>query len=134
MFSFLNPYMLYLKIGGAVLACAAVFGSGMWLEGTVKDRAILKMQRDAAQAEVAAANDAAAHQAAADKITHDRDVANAAEHQKIVTVQPSPKRCPSMSPRNRCSLSFALRFCPPARRLCRHRCRSRSRSLPRRLR
>jgi hypothetical protein len=86
MFGFLNPYMLYMKIGGAVLAVAAVFGSGMWLEGTVKDRAILKMQRDAAQAVVVAQADAAAHQAAADKITHDRDVANAAEHQKIVTV------------------------------------------------
>lgn len=86
MFGFLNPYLLYLKIGGAVLAVAGVFGSGMWLEGTIKDRTILTMQRDAANAAAAAAHAAAAHQAAADKITHDQDVANAEAHQKIVTV------------------------------------------------
>lgn len=84
--SFLSPYMLYIKIAGAVLAFAAIFGSGMWLEGTIKDKTILTMQRDAANAVVKAQNDAEAHQAAADKITHDQDVANATAHQKIVTV------------------------------------------------
>lgn len=45
----LNPYMLYLKIAGAVLAFAAVFGAGMWLEGTIKDRQIAIIERDAAE-------------------------------------------------------------------------------------
>lgn len=86
MFSFLNPYMLWIKIAGAVIAFGAVFGSGMWLEGTIKDRTIFKMQRDAAKALVIAQTSAIAKQAAADKITHDQDVANAFAHQKIVTV------------------------------------------------
>ncbi len=46
MFSFLNPYMLLIKIGGAILAGAAIFGAGMWLEGTIKDKTILAMQRE----------------------------------------------------------------------------------------
>lgn len=58
----------------------------MWLEGTIKDHKILTMQRDAANAVVKAQADAIIKQAAADKITHDRDVANAAAHQQIVTV------------------------------------------------
>ncbi len=36
MFAFLNPYMLWVKIGGAVLAVLAIFGAGMWLEAKFK--------------------------------------------------------------------------------------------------
>lgn len=86
MFNLLNPYMLWVKLAGAALAFAAVFGSGMWLEGTIKDRTIFKMQRDQANAVVAAQAIAAQHQAEADRITHDADVSNAAAHQKIITV------------------------------------------------
>lgn len=86
MFGFLTPYMLWIKIAGVVLVLGGAFGSGFWLEKTIKDRTILTMQRDQANAVVAAQTQAAQHQAAADKITHDRDVDNAAEHQRIITV------------------------------------------------
>jgi hypothetical protein len=86
MFSFLNPYMLWIKIGAAVLLIGGAFGSGMAVETKFKNAVIAGMERDQAKAVVAAYADAAKHQADADKITHDRDVANAAGHQKIVTV------------------------------------------------
>lgn len=86
MFSALNPYLFWIKLVGATIALAAAFGSGFWLEGTIKDRTILTMQRDQANALVAAQTLAAQHQADADRITHDADVSNAAAHQKIVTV------------------------------------------------
>jgi hypothetical protein len=45
-FAMLNPYLLYIKIAGAALAFAAIFGAGMWLEGTIKQHTIdgLKIQ------------------------------------------------------------------------------------------
>lgn len=79
---FLTPYLFWIRLA----LVAAAFGSGMWLEGALKERTILAMQRDQAEAESNAYQDGLDHQAAADKITHDRDVANAAAHQKIVTV------------------------------------------------
>lgn len=46
---FLNPYMLWIKLGAAVLAVVAIFSAGMWLEGTIKDKQIAVIQRDAAE-------------------------------------------------------------------------------------
>lgn len=86
MFSFLTPYLLWIKLGAAALAFGAAFVGGYWLEGTIKDKTILTMQRNAATVEANARKDAADRQAAADKITHDQDVANATAHQQIVTV------------------------------------------------
>lgn len=86
MFSFLNPYMLWIKLGGIALALAASFGAGMRLEGTIKDKTLLTMQRDQVKAAAISQALALKQQAAADKITHDTDVANAESHQKIVTV------------------------------------------------
>lgn len=86
MFSFLNPYLLWIKLGAFSLGLASAFGGGIWLEGTIKDKTILTMQRDAEQAEANAYQDGLKHQASADKITHDSDVANAEAHQQIITV------------------------------------------------
>lgn len=49
MFGFLNPYMLWVKLAGAALALAAVFGSGMWLEAKFKNVQIANLERDAAE-------------------------------------------------------------------------------------
>lgn len=49
MFDFLNPYLFWIKLAGATLALAAAFGSGMWLQGTIKDRQIAQIERDAAE-------------------------------------------------------------------------------------
>lgn len=45
----LNPYAIYFKLAGAALGALALFGGGMWLEGTIKDKEIMRMQRDDAQ-------------------------------------------------------------------------------------
>lgn len=49
MFSFLNPYLFWIKLAGAALALAAVFGSGMWLEAKFKNVQIANLERDAAE-------------------------------------------------------------------------------------
>lgn len=36
----LNPYMIYINLAGAALLFSAVFGAGMWLEGTIKQHTI----------------------------------------------------------------------------------------------
>jgi hypothetical protein len=86
MFAFLTPYLMWIKIGAAVLVIGGAFGSGIWLEAKIKDDTILTMQKNAANALAAADAATAKRQAAADQITHDTDVANALAHQKIVTV------------------------------------------------
>lgn len=49
MLDFLNPYLFWIKLAGAALALAAAFGAGMWLQGTIKDRQIAQIERDAAE-------------------------------------------------------------------------------------
>ncbi len=51
MLAFLNPYMMWIKLGAIVLGLAGAFGGGMWLEGIFKDKTILTMQRDQAKAQ-----------------------------------------------------------------------------------
>lgn len=43
----LSPYMFLIRLAGAALLAAGIFGSGMWLEGTIKDKQIAIIQRDA---------------------------------------------------------------------------------------
>jgi hypothetical protein len=47
--AWLTPYLLWIKLAGAALALGAAFGSGMWLQGTIKDKQIAIIQRDAAE-------------------------------------------------------------------------------------
>jgi hypothetical protein len=49
MLGFLTPYLFWIKFAGAALALAAAFGAGMWLQGTIKDRRIAQIERDAAE-------------------------------------------------------------------------------------
>jgi hypothetical protein len=45
----LNPYLLWIKLGAAALGLIAAFGAGMWLQGTIKDKQIAIIQRDASE-------------------------------------------------------------------------------------
>lgn len=47
--AFLTPYLFWLKLAGAAVALIAAFSSGMWLQGTIKDKQIAVIQRDAAE-------------------------------------------------------------------------------------
>lgn len=82
----LAPYMIWIKLAGAAIAVLAIAGGSWWVTATyyqlkISDNARLQ------QAQIIIAQDEASHkQAEADKITHDRDVANAEAHQKIRTV------------------------------------------------
>ena len=40
----LNPYMLYIKIGAAVLAAGAIFGCYLWIHHAFTERAALRVQ------------------------------------------------------------------------------------------
>lgn len=82
----LSPYMMWIKLAGVALAAAALAGGVWWMTSTYYDLKITDMKLAQSQAVVIAQDQAAHTQAAADKITHDRDVANAEAHQKIKTV------------------------------------------------
>jgi hypothetical protein len=45
----LNPYMFWIKLGAAALGLIGAFFAGMWLQGTIKDKQIAVIERDAAE-------------------------------------------------------------------------------------
>jgi hypothetical protein len=80
----LNPYAIYFKIAGAVLLVLAIAFGVHWVDANYYGLKISEMEKQQALAITIAQDKAAHQQEAADKITHDLDVKNAEDHQKIV--------------------------------------------------
>lgn len=83
MFSLIPAWLKAAILGGCLLIGAA---GGWYATRVYYTREIAQTALAQQKAIVKASNDASAAQASADKITHDRDVANAAAQQKIRTV------------------------------------------------
>lgn len=80
----LSPYLIWFKIGGAVLAVLAIVACTHWIDANYYGLKISEMEKQHALA-ITIAQDRAAHQQeAADEITRKNDVAAAEARQKIV--------------------------------------------------
>lgn len=80
----LSPYLIWIKIGAAVLGGLLIATAAWWVTATYYRLKITDMKLIQSQAVVIAQDKAAHQQEAADEITRKQDVANAEAKQKIV--------------------------------------------------